>query len=291
MGQPALIDLLHLGRSRSLAVYLVDGPEPTLIDCGPGSCLATLERALAAHCMRVDDLRHLLLTHVHLDHAGAAGRLVAANPSLTVHVSEEGAPHLLAPDRLERSARRLFGAEFDRLWGPMAPVPRSNLRVARGRIAGFECFKTPGHAIHHISFMDDEGSCLSGDATGIRIPPWTEVVPGTPPPDIDLDAYSRSLAAIASRHPERLCLSHFGIFDDISEHLECVRRRLALWSRWVRDGATREEFVAMARAELSGQAEALEAIELAAPFEPSHAGLERYWATRRRAGLPCAVTS
>jgi glyoxylase-like metal-dependent hydrolase (beta-lactamase superfamily II) len=282
VGQPALIDLLHLGRPHVLAAYLVADPEPTLIDCGPASCLGALERALADRGMRIGDLRHLLLTHIHLDHAGAAGALVAANPQLIVHVSEAGAPHLLTPDRLERSARRLFGTEFDRLWGALAPVPPANLRVAGEHVAGFDCFPTPGHAVHHISFLGPEGSCFTGDVTGIRIPPWTEVVPGTPPPDIDLDAYDRSLTAIADRHPERLCLSHFGIFEDVEEHLPRARDGLARWSGRVRDGATEQEFVAAARADLNGHPDALEAIEAAAPFEPSFLGLQRCWATRQR---------
>ena len=290
MGHPALIDLRHLGRPRVLASYLVAGPEPTLIDCGPASCLSALERALADHDLRVGDLRHLLLTHIHLDHAGAAGALVAANPRLIVHVSEAGAPHLLAPERLERSARRLFGAEFDRLWGSLAPVPAANIRVAGDHAAGLQCFPTPGHAIHHISFLDSDGDCFTGDVTGIRIPPWSDVVPGTPPPDIDLDAYDRSLTAIAARRPERLCLSHFGMFEDVEEHLERAREGLARWSGRVRDGATEEEFMAAARADLNGQPDALEAIEAAAPFEPSFVGLSRYWTTRRRAAGSLTAT-
>jgi glyoxylase-like metal-dependent hydrolase (beta-lactamase superfamily II) len=283
VGHPALIDLNHLGRPRVLAAYLLDDPVPTLIDCGPATCLGTLEQALADRGIRVGDLRHLLLTHIHLDHAGAAGALVRANPRLMVHVSEAGAPHVLAPDRLERSARRLFGDDFDRLWGSLAPVPRANLRVAGGHVAGLDCFPTPGHAIHHVSFLGEDGSCFTGDVTGIRIPPWPEVVPGTPPPDIDLDAYDRSLTAIAARRPERLCLSHFGGFDDVEEHLARARDGLARWSGRVRGGATMDEFVAAARADLKGKPDALDAIEAAAPFEPSFAGLDRYWATRRRA--------
>jgi glyoxylase-like metal-dependent hydrolase (beta-lactamase superfamily II) len=282
VGHPALIDLRHLGRPRVLAAYLVTDPEPMLIDCGPASCLGALEDGLADHGVRVGDLRHLLLTHIHLDHAGAAGALVAANPRLIVHVSDAGAPHLLAPERLERSARRLFGAEFERLWGSLAPVPPDNIRVARGRAAGLDCFPTPGHAIHHISFLGPDGSCFTGDVTGIRIPPWTEVVPGTPPPDIDLDAYDRSLTAIADREPERLCLSHFGVFGDVDGHLARTRAGLERWSGRVRDGATEKEFVAAARADLNGRPDALEAIEAAAPFEPSFLGLQRYWDTRRR---------
>ena len=291
MGHHALIDLRHLGRPRVLAAYLVAEPEPTLIDCGPASCLSELESALADQGLGIADLRHLLLTHIHLDHAGAAGALVAANPRLTVHVSEAGAPHLLAPERLERSARRLFGAQFDRLWGPLAPVPAANLRVAGDRVAGFECFPTPGHAIHHVSFLGPDGSCFTGDVTGIRIPPWSEVVPGTPPPDIDLHAYDRSLAAIEARRPERLCLTHFGIFDDVDEHLARAWRGLALWSDRVRGGFTEHQFVAAARADLVGRSDALEAIEAAAPFEPSYAGLKRYWKAHRAAAGPVTATA
>ena len=281
VGQPALIDLLHQGRPRSLAVYVVAEPEPALIDCGPRSCLPALERGLAEHGIAVGDLRHLLLTHVHLDHAGAAGALVAANPHLVVHVSEAGSPHLVDPQRLERSSRRLFGVEFDRLFGSLTPIPEANVRIAADEVAGFECFATPGHAIHHTSFMDGDGTCLTGDVTGVRIPPADYVAAGTPPPDIDLDAYDRSLAEIEDRRPQQLCLSHFGFVEDVPGHLQRMRESLMRWAGWVRDGATEDEFIAAARGELADQPEVLESIEAAAPFAPSYAGLRRYWDTQR----------
>lgn len=277
---PVVIDLLHLEQPRALAVYLIPGPEPTLIDCGPMSCLHTLEDALSERGLSVGDLRHLLLTHIHLDHAGAAGALVAANPKLQVHVSPLGAPHLLDPSRLERSSRRLFGADFDRLWGGIVPVPAANLRVLGKRVLGFECFATPGHAIHHTSFLDDRGNCFSGDVTGVRVPPSRHVAPATPPPDIDLPAYARSLAAIEARRPERLCLSHFGIFDDVHAHLNRMRAGLLRWSDWIRGGATETEFVAAARRELDPRV--AETVEKTAPFEPSYAGLKRYWESGRQ---------
>jgi glyoxylase-like metal-dependent hydrolase (beta-lactamase superfamily II) len=173
-----------------------------------------------------------------------------------------------------------LGAEFDRLWGSLAPVPHANIHIAEGSGAGFESFPTPGHAIHHLSFLGRDGSCFTGDVTGVRVPPWPDVVPGTPPPDIDLDAYDRSLTAIAARRPERLCLSHFGMFDDVEDHLGRMRAVLERWSARVRDGATEDEFVAAARADLDDRPDALEAIEAAAPFEPSYGGLKRYWETR-----------
>jgi glyoxylase-like metal-dependent hydrolase (beta-lactamase superfamily II) len=281
MDDVTLIDLDHLGQPRTIGVYLVDGPGPALVDCGPASCLPRLESTLAAHGVAFEDLTDLLLTHVHLDHAGAAGALVARNPGLRVHVSELGARHLTEPERLERSARRVFGAEFDRLWGSVTPVPARNLDVVGTDAAGLECFATPGHAVHHTAFMTSDGTCFTGDVTGVRIAPSPYVAPATPPPDIDLEAYESSLAQIEARQPRRLCLSHFGIADDPGVHLERMREGLGRWSGWVRDGATESEFVAAATAELPGlEASVATALKAAAPFPPSFAGLKRYWTKR-----------
>jgi glyoxylase-like metal-dependent hydrolase (beta-lactamase superfamily II) len=283
MDDVTLIDLDHLGRPETIGVYLVDRWGPTLVDCGPVSCLPRLESTLASHGVALEDLTHLLLTHVHLDHAGAAGELVARNPGLRVHVSERGARHLTEPERLERSARRVFGADFDRLWGSLTPVPASNLDVVGTHAAGLECFATPGHAVHHTAFMTADGTCFTGDATGVRIAPTPYLAPATPPPDIDLEAYESSLTQIEARHPRRLCLSHFGIVDDPAVHLARMRDSLRRWSGWVRDGATEGEFVAAATAELAGlEASVVTALQAAAPFPPSYAGLRRYWAKRGR---------
>src|SRR6185312_11261484 len=142
-----------------------------LFDCGPSSTLPALEAGLAEHDLRIEDIRHLLLSHIHLDHAGAAGALVRRHPHLTVWVSEIGAPHLVDPSRLERSARRLYGDLFDELWGELAPVPAANVRLAKGEVLGLDAFPTPGHAHHHVSYLDDEGTLYAGDATGVRIQP------------------------------------------------------------------------------------------------------------------------
>jgi glyoxylase-like metal-dependent hydrolase (beta-lactamase superfamily II) len=281
-----LIDLQHGGRAQMLGVFLLLGDEPALVDCGPSSCLDTLRDALAAEGLTVTDLRHLLLTHVHFDHAGAAGRLAAENPSLEVHVSGVGAEHLANPQRLERSARRLFGASFDRLWGPMLPVPARNIRVVDGHsAAGLECIATPGHAKHHVAFVTTDGIAFTGDVTGVRIAPSPYVAAATPPPDIDLPAYVRSLAAIEARQPRQLCLPHFGFVDDPSAHLTSMREVLARWAGWVRDGASEERFIELAEAELVGLDPAVvSAIRVASPFAPSYLGLARYWQTTGRAG-------
>jgi glyoxylase-like metal-dependent hydrolase (beta-lactamase superfamily II) len=224
-----------------------------------------------------------VLTHIHLDHAGAAGLLVAEQPDLLVHVSEIGAPHLVDPTRLERSARRLYGDDFDRLWGELRPVPEANLRVIGERVLDLDAFRTPGHASHHVSFLRADGTCFSGDATGVRIVPSMYIAPVSPPPDIDLEAWERTLDAVEARAPSRLCLPHFGIVEDVGFHLAEVRRRLRVWADRVRRGMGEAEFVRAAEEEVLEEAEpALRAAyQQAGPFWQSYAGLRRYWEKRR----------
>ena len=280
--EPALLDLRHLGRERVIGSYLLPGDEPALVDCGPASCADALRDALAGHGLRVGDLRHLLLTHIHLDHAGAAGTLVREHPGLTVHVSEIGAPHLVDPSRLERSARRLYGDDFDRLWGELLPVPEENVRVVGERVLGLDVFPTPGHASHHVSFVDGEGSCFAGDAAGVRIAPARFLAPVAPPPDIDVEAWERTLDALDERRAARLFLPHFGVVADPGMHLAQMRERLRTWAGRVRDGASEEEFVRAAEEELRAGAdpETAEAYQQAGPFWQSYAGLRRYWDKR-----------
>jgi glyoxylase-like metal-dependent hydrolase (beta-lactamase superfamily II) len=274
-----LLDLRHLGRPKVIASYLLEGPEPTLVDCGPSTCVDALETGLREHGLALEDLRHLLITHIHLDHAGAAGTLVRRNPALRVHVSPIGAPHLVDPTRLERSARRLYEDEFDRLWGELVPVPQENVAVIGERVLGLAAWPTPGHASHHVSFLDEEGRCFSGDAAGARIMPSSYIAPVAPPPDIDLEAWERSLDSIESRTPRVLCLPHFGVVDDPDAHLVDMRRRLRIWAQRVRAGATREEFERAVEEEVAGEAdpETIATYRQAAPFWQSHAGLKRYW--------------
>jgi glyoxylase-like metal-dependent hydrolase (beta-lactamase superfamily II) len=274
-----LLDLFHLGRPRVIASYLLHGKEPALVDCGPSTCIEALERGLGERGLALTDIRHLVLTHIHLDHAGAAGMLVGKHPGLRVHVSEIGAPHLVDPSRLERSARRIYGDDFDFLWGELVPVPEQNVETIGDRVLELEAWPTPGHASHHVSFLGPDGSCYSGDATGVRIPPATFLAPVSPPPDIDLEAWEASLDAIEERRPARLCLPHFGVIADVPAHLAEMRVRLRTWAERVRDGASQEEFVAAAEEELmaGSDADTAESYRQAAPFWQSHAGLTRYW--------------
>jgi glyoxylase-like metal-dependent hydrolase (beta-lactamase superfamily II) len=273
------IDLLHLGREKVIASYLLDGPEPALVDCGPSTCVDALERGVGANGSSLRDVRHLVLTHIHLDHAGAAGLLVRKYPHLRVHVSEIGAPHLVDPTRLERSARRLYGEDFDFLWGELVPVPEENIDVIGERVVDLEAWPTPGHASHHISFLAPDGSCYSGDATGVVIAPATYVAPVSPPPDIDVESWEASIDSIEERGPERLCLPHWGVVEDVRSHLAELRVQLRSWSERVRGGATEEEFVTAVTSDLAAASdeETAQAYVQAAPLWQSYAGLRRYW--------------
>ena len=238
------IDLFHLGAARTVGAYLLDTSEGlSLFDCGPTSCLPALKAGLAERGHELGDVKQLLLSHIHLDHAGAAGVLVREHPELTVWVSEIGAPHLVDPSRLERSARRLYGDTFDELWGELAPVPEENVRIASNRAAGLEVFPAPGHASHHVCYFD--GTTLyAGDAAGVRIQPSRSVLPPTPPPDVDIEGWYRTFEEIERRAPEQLALIHFGLANDVSRHLGELRERLDTWAGRVEAGATEEEFVA-----------------------------------------------
>jgi len=277
---PRLIDLRHLGGERVIGAYLLDTPDgPALHDCGPATTVETLRAGLAELGVAVTDLRHLLLSHIHFDHAGAAGVLVRENPRLTVHVSEIGAPHLIDPSRLERSARRIYLDHFERLWGALVPIPEENVRVVGPRVLDFDCFPSPGHASHHVCFLRD-GILYAGDAAGVRIAPSTLVMPPTPPPDVDLEAWDATLDEIERRAPERLALIHFGVFDDVERHLDSLRERLHRFAALVRDGATEEEFVATAVRDLGDEASDY---DNAFPPLQDFQGLTRYWAKHREA--------
>ena len=282
---PEPIDLHHQGADRVIAVYVLDTEDgPALFESGPSSCVAALRNGLFERGLQLRDLRHLLLSHIHLDHAGAAGVLVREHPGLQVHVSAIGAPHLVDPTRLERSARRLYGDAFDDLWGELAPVPEQNVRVAGDRVVGLDCFPSPGHASHHVCYVDGEGTIYAGDAAGVRIQPHEAVLPPTPPPEFDPEGWIRTLDEIERRAPDRLALVHFGVADDVGRHVAELRRRLADWVDRVRAGISEPEFAEAAREDLRTADESdVHAYERAMPFWQSYAGLRRYWEKQRQA--------
>jgi glyoxylase-like metal-dependent hydrolase (beta-lactamase superfamily II) len=259
-----------------IGVYLLETEDgPALFDCGPTTCIPALKDGLRARGLELHDVRHLLLSHIHLDHAGAAGMLVREHPDLQVHVSEIGAPHLIDPSRLEASARRLYGDAFDALWGAVVPVPDANVRDVGEHVIGLECFPTPGHASHHVSYLDREGTLYAGDAAGVRIQPHTHVLPPTPPPEFDLATWLQTLDEVERRAPERLALIHFGVADDPARHLAELRRRLLEWVGL--EGLSEEQF-----AEIAGR-DVDDIYERAMPYDQSYAGLKRYWEQRRDA--------
>ena len=276
-----VIDLHHMGNEKTIASYVLDTDDgPALFDCGPATCIDALKAGLDEHGLALTDIRHLLLSHIHLDHAGAAGSLVREHPSLQVHVSGIGAPHLVDPSRLERSARRLYGDSFDTLWGELAPVPEANVHVVGDLVLGLECFPTPGHATHNVCYLDRDGTLYAGDAAGVRIQPGRFVLPPTPPPEFDLETWQGTLDEIERRDPERLALIHWGVAHDVRRHLADLRLELYEWTDTIRGGADLEEFVEYVKLELDDAGEDTGAYDLAMPLWQSYQGLKR-WAERQ----------
>ena len=278
------IDLHHQAPG-IVGSYLLETEDgPALFDCGPTSTIPHLKAGLANRGLDLTDIRHLLLSHIHLDHAGAAGVLVRQNPWLQVHVSEVGAPHLADPSKLDASARRLYGDAFDELWGELAPIPAENVHVVGERVVGLDCFPTPGHAWHHVSYLDSDGTLYAGDAAGVRLEGATFVMPPCPPPEFDLEAWEGSLVEIERRAPSRLALIHFGAVDDVEEHLATLRATLATWGSRVEDGMDEQTFVAAARFDVEQvDPELVDEYQRAGPYWHHFRGIERYWRKRREA--------
>jgi glyoxylase-like metal-dependent hydrolase (beta-lactamase superfamily II) len=277
MGSLRLIDLHFGGAEQAIGVYVVETEDGlALFDTGPSSTLPSLDAGLADRGLALTDIRHVFLSHIHLDHAGGVGTLVRRQPGLQVWVSEVGAPHVVDPSRLERSARRLYGDLFDALWGELDAVPEQNVRIADGDVLGWEAFPTKGHATHHVSYFRD-GTLLAGDAAGVRMPGGAYVLPVSPPPDIDVEAWHATAAAIRARNPERLALIHFGVHEDVDSHLDRLETELDRWSSRVRDGMEQQAFVDAARADAGADADRYDRV---APLWQSWQGLRRYWDKR-----------
>jgi glyoxylase-like metal-dependent hydrolase (beta-lactamase superfamily II) len=269
---------MHMDRDRVICAYDQGG---LIVDPGPASAVETLLEKLYP-----TEPRGLLLTHIHLDHAGATGVLCRRFPDLQVYVHENGAPHLVDPSKLLKSAGRLYGDDMWELWGEVAPVPEDRIHPLRGgeSIDGFRVAYTPGHASHHVCYLhEDSGDAYVGDVAGVRIPPYELTVAPTPPPDIDVEAWLDSLHTVASWNPQSLCLTHFGRVTDVAEHLHRMRSALVDSADSARlDGE--EGFIARLEARMSDATDpaTVEAFEQAAPPDQLYMGLERYW--RKKAG-------
>ncbi len=276
---PQLIDLLHLGRPHVIGSWRVGD---VIIDPGPASCLEQLLPVLDAHPPRV-----IALTHIHLDHAGAAGSLAARFPDSEVWVHERGARHMADPSRLLASASRLYGDRMQHLWGEFLPVPAERLRVLSGgeTLGTFEVAYTPGHASHHVSYRHGpSGWAFTGDVGGVRISPGPTIAP-TPPPDIDLSAWRASLEVIEAWEPQALAVTHFGVHHDVAAQLAELRGFLDDVEALAEQLDERGFAAALAaRLERSAAAAPAGTYLQATPPEQSYAGLARYL-QRKREGL------
>jgi glyoxylase-like metal-dependent hydrolase (beta-lactamase superfamily II) len=293
------VDLAFLGRPGIIATAILHGaPGVALIDPGPSTSLAHLTTQLTRKGIRFDDVRHILVTHIHLDHAGAVGSILEKYPHIDVVVHERGAPHLADPTKLLSSAGRLCGQDMDRLWGEVKAVDHARLKVVAGgetlEVAGREIkiAYTPGHASHHVSYLDTaSGVAFVGDTAGIRRGDSAYVMPPTPPPDIDIEAWHDSEKKILAWDPDTLFLTHFGPSQGARQHLQAMFANLSDWSRIVRrliaDESRSEEdrqslFVSEAYSEIRRQVGEQEAENYvrAGGLGYSWQGLARYWRKR-----------
>jgi glyoxylase-like metal-dependent hydrolase (beta-lactamase superfamily II) len=290
------IDLNFLGQPQIIATAVLrNASGAALIDPGPSTTIQNLLGALKIQGIAIGDLRQILLTHIHLDHAGATGSLVRMNPAIEVFVHHRGARHVVDPSRLLNSAGRLYGQDMDRLWGEVLPVAASQVRELTGgeRLSpvgrDLDVALTPGHASHHVSYFDRATRmAFVGDTAGIRRGSGTYILPPTPPPDIDLELWRTSADRILAWEPETLFLTHFGPFHAPRPHFQQLFERLDTWSALVRrlladaslDDAEREKrFVAEAMADVRrtvGEVEA-EQYSRAGRLDYSWQGLVRYW--------------
>src|SRR6202049_5156594 len=275
MNNISVLDLNWVGRPHSIAAALLEsGGHRAIVDPGPEATYAILRDSLTSRGLSVAQLDAVLLTHIHLDHAGASGSLVRDNPRIMVYVHQLGAPHMIDPSRLLASAARLWPDTLHQLFGDTLAVPKENLRILEGGetltlgARKLDVVYTPGHASHHVSYFDaDAGVAFVGDTAGIRIDNGPFILPATPPPDIDLELWDASFGAILARRPGRLFLTHFGYAHDPVAHIADYRERLHRWADVVEeilrsardDSAAQQAFIAKSRAEMEqrlGTAEA-----------------------------------
>jgi glyoxylase-like metal-dependent hydrolase (beta-lactamase superfamily II) len=297
----AFVDVEFLGHPGVIGTGVLRSDRGVwLVDPGPTTALEGLRRGLDTLGLSFADVRGLLLTHIHLDHAGATGTIVRQWPDIRVFVHERGAPHLIDPSRLMESAGRLYAGDLQRLWGEVAPVPEANVHVLKGgeslTLDGrtLHVAYTPGHASHHVSYFDPATrAAFVGDTGGARLMPGGYLMPPTPPPDIDLAAWGTSIAAIRARNPSRLYLTHFGEVERPAEHLATLEQQLALFAQMVaatleepgEDRERMERFVARVVAQFGRVMSPEDAYryQAAVPLDHCWLGLARYWRKRATA--------
>ena len=286
-----IIDLCFLQENQTIASFLIESSQgPILIEAGPQSTWDQLEKGIQKAGYQPEDIQHVLLTHIHFDHAGAAWQL--AEKGATVYVHPIGLPHLASPERLWNSAAQIYGDDMDRLWGKMEPIAKEKLKeVQHGEILSFgevslQAWHTSGHAVHHIAWQF-ENVLFTGDVAGVKIDSGP-VVPPCPPPDIHLENWKASIGLMKNLHPDKLYLTHFGIVDNPEQHLEQLELMLDDWAAWMKpryeNKANQDdvvpEFMAYTQLQLKEKgvdAANLRRYEYANPSWMSVAGLLRYW--------------
>jgi glyoxylase-like metal-dependent hydrolase (beta-lactamase superfamily II) len=298
------VDTRMAGKTRLTSAYLLEGPEPTLVETGPTTSVKSVTEGLRALGLGPEDLAHIVVTHIHLDHAGGVGRLSSRFQRAVVWVHERGAPHLADPTKLVASATRVYGEErMEALFGPVDPVPQERLRaVADGDTIALgarklEVLYTPGHASHHIALVDDRsGAVFTGDALGIHLPDARVVRPATPPPDIDVELGLDSIERIRSRAESVLLFSHFGPVTETDELCAIATKRLRKWAAIVRDALEEtDDLDRIARllerqtasefdeARAAGVDIDMDRYETLSSMRMNAAGLVRYWKKRGEA--------
>ncbi|MBV9615159.1 MAG: MBL fold metallo-hydrolase [Ktedonobacteraceae bacterium] len=293
------ISLPFLGEPGIIGSYLLNGgDEIALIDPGPGSMLEAQLAAIRESGLDPADVTHLVLTHIHLDHAGMTGSLLRHMPKATVYVHSKGAPHLIDTSKVVASAERIYGERMEELWGPIEPVPEERLKIIGDsdvlNIAGrrLEVHYTPGHAVHHVIFFDvHSGELFAGDVAGVRLQGVDYVRPPTPPPDLDIEAWSASIDKLKKLRPDVLYIAHFGPTRNVTSHLERLREKLYSWGDFVlvamRDGKNEAEITELlikhTQPELqraTSDAQAIARYEIATNYAMTVQGYMRYWRKR-----------
>ncbi|MFT4972385.1 MAG: glyoxylase-like metal-dependent hydrolase (beta-lactamase superfamily II) [Saprospiraceae bacterium] len=286
-----VLDLNFLGHQDTIASFLIETlAGPILIETGPHSTLPVLEKALAEHGYKKEDIMHVFLTHIHLDHAGAAW--VFAEHGATIYLHPKGVQHLSDPSRLLESATRIYGNKMDELWGTLKPIPREQLvsvghkeKIKIGKTK-LKAWHTPGHAVHHISW-EHYGELIAGDVCGVKIKNGP-VVPPCPPPDIDVETWVESIRMIRLNRFDAIYLTHYGKFDNAKEICVELSGRLKNWANWIKPFYENDmpqvevvpQFQEYVRKQLVAKGvndEDLARYEGANPSWMSVAGLYRYW--------------
>jgi glyoxylase-like metal-dependent hydrolase (beta-lactamase superfamily II) len=294
------LDLNFQGMAQAIAAYLIRHSEgAALVECGPGSTIDSLKAGLSANGLTARDVTHVLVTHIHLDHSGSAGWLAAQGAKICVH--PVGAPHLGNPEKLLRSARRIYGTEMDTLWGEILPVPEESLVVPGDgelvRFGGlsFTTIDTPGHAEHHYCYVLED-LCFTGDVGGIRIPGFPYVRLPMPPPELHFEKWQASIRRLRALNFNRIAPTHFGIYEDAGWHLEQLEQVVSATMRWLEENMRanpdveelRRRFLAWMHEDdlrLGMSAEAIKSHALANPLGMSADGLFRYWHKVRNASI------